>query len=54
MKLSRLQLDCGTLLENFTGFTPVDYTTAFKDSEYEKYRTDLKSSLQELKRQRAI
>jgi MoaA/NifB/PqqE/SkfB family radical SAM enzyme len=40
------------LLENFTGFTPVDYTTAFRDSEYEKYRTGLKSSLQELKRQR--
>jgi len=40
------------LLEKFTGFTPVDYTTAFKDAKYEKYRTDLNSSLQVLKSQR--
>jgi len=42
------------LLEKFTGFTPVDYTTAFKDAEYEKYRTDLKSFLEELKRQKPL
>ncbi len=39
------------LLEKFTGFTPIDYTTAFRDSQFEKYRTDLKSSLQKLKSQ---
>jgi|GEM_PF-2953452 MoaA/NifB/PqqE/SkfB family radical SAM enzyme len=42
------------LLENFTGFTPVDYTTAFKDLEYEKYRADLKNSIQELKRRNPL
>lgn len=42
------------LLEKLTGFTPVDYTTALRNSEYDKYRTDLKNSLQELKRRRPL
>ena len=42
------------LLEKFTGLVPLDYTTAFKDSRHEKYRTDLKSFLRRLKSQRPI
>ena len=42
------------LLEKFTGFTPVDYTTAFRDAEYDRYRAGLKSSLEELKRQKPL
>ena len=42
------------LLEKFTGFTPIDYTTAFKNSEYDKYRADLKRSIQELKLQKPL
>jgi hypothetical protein len=36
-------------LEKFTGFTPIDYTTSFRDAGYAKYRADLKSSLEKLK-----
>jgi hypothetical protein len=42
------------LLEKFTGFAPVDYTTAFKDAEYDRYRAGLKSALEELKRQQPL
>lgn len=42
------------LLEKFTGFAPLDYTSTFRDSKHEKYRTDLKSSLQRLKSQRPL
>jgi uncharacterized Fe-S cluster-containing radical SAM superfamily protein len=42
------------LLEKFTGFAPVDYTTAFRDAEYDRYRAALKSSLEDLKRQKPL
>ena len=42
------------LLEKFTAFMPVDYTTAFQDSMWQKYRADLKLSIQELKRQKPL
>jgi hypothetical protein len=42
------------LLEKFTGFAPVDYTTAFRDAEYDRYRAALKSSIDELKRQKPL
>jgi hypothetical protein len=37
------------LLEKHTGFTPVDYTTAFKGPKWDKYRADLRNSLEALK-----
>jgi organic radical activating enzyme len=37
------------LLEKHTGFTPVDYTTAFKGPKWDRYRADLRSSVAALK-----
>jgi len=37
------------LLEKHTGFTPVDYTTAFKGPKWDKYRADLRRSVAALK-----
>lgn len=37
------------LLEKHYGFTPIDYTTAFKGPKWDKYRTDLKSAVAALK-----
>jgi hypothetical protein len=42
------------LLEKFTGLTPVDYTTSFRDAEYDRYRAALKSAIEELKRQKPL
>ena len=37
------------LLEKHYGFTPGDYTTAFKGPKWDQYRADLQSSLETLK-----
>jgi hypothetical protein len=42
------------LLEKHYGFTPGDYTVAFKGAKWDKYRADLKSSLEALKAKKPI
>ena len=37
------------LLEKHTGFAPVDYSTAFKGPKWDKYREDLRNSVEALK-----
>jgi molybdenum cofactor biosynthesis enzyme MoaA len=42
------------LLEKHTGLTPVDYSAAFKDAKWDKYRSDLKRSVEALKSKKPI
>lgn len=42
------------LLEKHTGLTPVDYTTAFKGPKWDKYRADLRDSIEALKAKKPI
>ena len=42
------------MLEKHAGVTPVDYTTAFKGPKWDKYRADLRRSVEALKAKKAL